>query len=75
MLNWLQNILIIEGMTTGGTLICFSSSTELMQKVAQDYDSEVQGLDGFFPICPDRTLNVSAPQGRRERAAWFCLPA
>ena len=68
MLNWLQNILI-KGMTTAGTLIYFSSSSELMQKVAQAYDSEVQGLGGFFSMCPDRTLNVSAFQGHGERAA------
>ena len=68
MLNWLQNILIIEGMTTAGTLICFSSSTELMPKVAQDYDSEVQGLDGLFLFHLSRQnlecLSASGAQGK-----------
>lgn len=58
MLNWLWRVLIIKGMTIAGALVYFSSSTELMFQVAQNYVSGMQGLGDFF----SRTLNVILSQ-------------
>lgn len=45
-------------MTIAGALVYFSSSTELMFQVAQNYVSGMQGLGDFF----SRTLNVILSQ-------------
>lgn len=64
-------MVIIKGVTMADTLVYFSYFTKLMLKVAQAYDSRMQGLGGFFSSCLDRTLNAFclSTSGGQEWAA------